>query len=413
VKGIPVLCEAWGPSYQEFARVSMNTGLPIVVGWDYHVTQRGRTREAVDQRKADVATIYTSDSRAAVEGVLKRHHVALVWVSALEQRTYGGDPLARFRGWPELLTPVYENPGVTIFAVAGIFGRETPPLTVEKVAEPAPGASPAPSEAGQPQEPLGKVGQPRAVAVDESGNVFVADFVNNRIQKFDSKLEPLLAWGRRGSRPGEFKDPCGVAVGPGGEVYVADTWNSRIQVFTPDGKFVREWNHGFFGPRGVAVDASGTVFVADTGNGRIVRSTADGRQELEWGGRGSGPGQLSEPQGIAVDGKGRVYVCDNGNARLAVFDRDGAFLLNVPVPGWQREVFSEPYVAVEPSGTIWVTVPRAGEIRALAPDGTLKLSLKSGSGGATWDKPVGLAFLSGRRLLVTDIENRIVVLPMP
>jgi len=412
VPGIPVLAEAWGPSYQDFARVSMNTGLPIVVGWDYHVTQRGHARADVERRKADVATLYGSPDRAAVEAVLKRYHVALVWVSALEQKTYGGDPAARFREWKDLLTPVYENPGVTIFAVKGNF-RGDASATIEQV-EPPPGApAEGASEPAPAQDPLGKVGQPRAAAVDAKGNIYVADFVNNRIQKFGPDLQPLLAWGRRGSRPGEFKDPCGIAIGPSGEVFVADTWNSRIQVFSPEGKFLREWNHGFFGPRGVAVDRSGTVFVADTGNGRIVRSTADGRKEAEWGTRGEGPGQLSEPQGVAVDGKGRVYVCDNNNARLDVFDRDGALLKAIPVPGWRREVFSEPYAAVDAAGTIWVTVPRESEIRAFAPDGTLKTVLKGGVGDVKWDKPVGIALLSGKRLLVTDIENRILVVPKP
>ncbi len=153
--------------------------------------------------------------------------------------------------------------------------------------------------------------------------------------------------------------------------------------------------------------------MADTGNGRIVRSSADGRKEREWGTRGSGPGQLAEPQGVAVDGRGRVYVCDNNNGRLVVFDRDGGLQRTIPVPGWRREVFSEPYAAVDAAGTIWVTVPRESEVRAFAADGTLKTVLKGGAGDVKWDKPVGIALLSGKRLLVTDIENRIVVVPRP
>jgi DNA-binding beta-propeller fold protein YncE len=311
------------------------------------------------------------------------------------------------------LTPVYENPGVTIFAVKGNFRGDASAATIETVERtPGPAAESAP-EGAPPQDPLGRVGQPRGAAVDAKGNVYVADFVNNRIQKFGPDLAPLLAWGRRGSGPGEFKDPCGLAVAPSGEVFVADTWNSRIQVFSPEGKFLREWNHGFFGPRGVAVDGGGTVFVADTGNGRIVRSSAAGRKEVEWGTRGSGPGQLSEPQGVAVDAKGRVYVCDNNNGRLDVFDRNGTLLRAIPVPGWRREVFSEPYAAVDAAGTIWVTVPRESEVRAFAPDGALKTVLRGGAGDVKWDKPVGIALLPGKRLLVTDIENRILVVPRP
>ena len=414
VRGIPVLCEAWGASYGEYSRVSMNTGLPIVIGWEYHVQQRSHSKAEVEKRIAEVETVYRSSDRTRVEEILKRYRVALLYVGPLERKTYAGGNLVRFREWSDLLAPVYENPAVSIFAVKGIFSGAAPVLTIERLVE-AKGEAPAAREEGPrpAQEPLGKVSQPRGVAVDAAGNIYVADFVNNRIQKFDPKLNPLLAWGRRGSVPGEFKDPCGVAVDRAGRVFVADTWNSRIQVFDADGKYLREWNHGFFGPRGVAVDGKGSVFVVDTGNGRVVRSDADGNKETEWGGRGSAAGQLLEPQGIAVDEKGRVYVCDNGNARLSVFDRDGALLRTIPVPGWQRAVFSEPYVAVEPNGTIWTTVPLSREIRAFSESGVLRTVIQGGDGGTLFEKPVGIALLPEKRLVVTDIENRIVVLPRP
>lgn len=121
IAGVPVLVEAYGPSYREFGRVSMNTGLPVVLGWDYHVFQRGQGWSEINRRKADVETIYTSSDRGTVAAVLSRYRVALVYVGEPERRAYAGGNLANFRRWTELLIPLFENPGVTIFGVNGVY----------------------------------------------------------------------------------------------------------------------------------------------------------------------------------------------------------------------------------------------------------------------------------------------------
>ena len=79
---------------------------------------------------------------------------------------------------------------------------------------------------------------PSGIAVDTSGNVYVADTDNNRIQKFTSDGNFIKEWGRTGSGPGEFSHPSGIAVMNSGNVYVADTGNNRIQKFTSDGKYI-------------------------------------------------------------------------------------------------------------------------------------------------------------------------------
>jgi len=406
VRGIPVLAEAQGPSYQDYSRVCMNTGLPIVLGWDYHVFQRGHTWEEINQRKEDVAMIFTADSKALVASLLRRYHVALVYVGTVERQTYNGANLHNFRTWTDVLTPLYDSSGVTVFAVNEGF---VPGVAVSSlpqvVARPTPAS--APSVEGVRQNPPGALRQPRSLAVDHDGNVYVADFGNCRIQKFDAKLKALAAWGKRGTGPGEFQDPCGVAIGPDNNVYVADTWNSRIQVFNATGVFLREWKADFFGPRGIAVDPrTGSVFVVDTGNGRVFRFSAEGILEKQWGEPGKEHAQFSDPVGIAVDDGGSVYVCDNGNGRLQVFNRDGRFARAMPVPGWRREVFSEPSVIVD-KGVVKVTVPLAGEIRSYTADGTLQTTLAAPVPESKEPaRPIGIALApDGGTLYVSDIAG--------
>jgi YYY domain-containing protein len=411
VRGLPVLLEAHGPSYQDFTRLSMHTGLPTVLGWDYHVFQRGHAQAEIDRRKADVLAAYTSTDETVVRQVLSRTHVALVAVGNLERRTYAGGNLARFEAWTDLLTPVYRNPEFVLFAVKGVFspGAAAVPVRVEELPTPTGSAEALPAA-----DVPGRLRQPRGAASDSAGRVWVADFGNQRIQLFGADGSPGLALGARGSGPGQFNDPCGIAVSPSGFVFVADTWNGRVQVFDAKGLWQREWGGGFFGPRGIAVDSGGSVFVADTGNGRIVRFDAFGRQEAEWG-KDAGAGKLADPQGLVAARDGKVYVADNGNGRVAVFDRNGGFVRAFDVPGWRRATFSEPYLALEANGLLWVSVPLEGEVRGYTPEGRLVTTLRGKDlpEGQRFEKPSGLALLPKRRLFVADLEGRFVVVPLP
>ena len=118
---------------------------------------------------------------------------------------------------------------------------------------------------------------PNGVSVDSSGNVYVADTNNNRIQKFDSSSTFITAWGSSGSANGSFSYPYGVSVDSSGNVYVADMFNNRIQKFDSSGTFITAWGSSgsatgsFDGPFGVSVDSSGNVYVADSGNNRIQK----------------------------------------------------------------------------------------------------------------------------------------------
>jgi len=77
----------------------------------------------------------------------------------------------------------------------------------------------------------GEFNNPRGIAADAAGNLYVADTDNHRIQKYDVAADTWIALGKKGSGPGEFHSPSGIAVRPdGGTVYVVDTGNHRIQI---------------------------------------------------------------------------------------------------------------------------------------------------------------------------------------
>jgi len=87
----------------------------------------------------------------------------------------------------------------------------------------------------------GNLKMPQGIAVDSSGNIFVADTRNHRIQKFTSTGTFVLTWGTLGSAEGQFNLPTDVGVDSLGNVYVADSGNNRIQKFTTLGTFVTAW----------------------------------------------------------------------------------------------------------------------------------------------------------------------------
>jgi hypothetical protein len=201
---------------------------------------------------------------------------------------------------------------------------------------------------------------PRATAVDSQGNVYVADDGGQRMQKFDSAGNFLLKWGSYGSAGGQFHDPWDVAVDSLG-VYVVDNNNNRIQEFDSSGGFLTMWGSlgsgvgQFNSPYGVAVDGSGNVYVTDTFNNRIEKFDSSGAFLTAWGTTGSGNGQFSSPRSIAVDRFGNVYVADSDNNRIEEFDSSGTYLTQWGSLGSGPGQFHVPSgVAVDGAGNIYV-----------------------------------------------------------
>jgi DNA-binding beta-propeller fold protein YncE len=194
----------------------------------------------------------------------------------------------------------------------------------------------------------GQFRYPQGLAVDFKGDVYVADFSNDRIQKFDSNGKFLKMWGSScnlkndrddhckdpdGEGPnqtgdGQFYRPKGIAVNPkSDEVYIVDKVNDRIQKFDSNGTFLSKWGSSgtgdgeFYAPEYIAIDPrDSTVYVGDENNDRIQKFDSNGTFLSKWGSSGTGIGQFHNPEGIGIDSRtGEIYVVDENNNRIQKF----------------------------------------------------------------------------------------------
>jgi uncharacterized protein (TIGR03437 family) len=178
----------------------------------------------------------------------------------------------------------------------------------------------------------GSVNHPEGVAVDGSGNVYIADTLDNAVRKVsqDGSIVTIAGNGNAGytgdngpATQAHLTQPRGVAVDANGVVYIADTGNGQIRRVDTAG-MITTVNTGssLKDPRGIAVDKSGNLYIADTGSNLVKRVAADGSLTTIAGNGTccySGDGglalnaQLNAPWGIAVDAAGNIFVADSGN----------------------------------------------------------------------------------------------------
>ncbi len=180
---------------------------------------------------------------------------------------------------------------------------------------------------------------------------------------FAAPLDPgptfLLAWGSSGGATGQFAFAHDLAVTGAGDVYVADYINNRVQHFDPSGTFLGSWPVSF--PTGITVALGGDVLLCS--NDTVIEYTSTGAEVRSWGSTGSGDGQFVNPNDIAVDPSGFVYVCDWGNHRIQKFTSTGAFVWASGSLGADPGQFESPTsIAYDPAGYIWVVDTGSGRI---------------------------------------------------
>ena len=187
------------------------------------------------------------------------------------------------------------------------------------------------SEFGSYGEDPGQFVWPTALALDDRGNVYLADEWLNRISIYTGDGEFVRSWGRSGSGNGELDRPAGLAIN-GDTIFITDSRNHRVQKFSLDGSYIGQF--GSFGsgegelnmPWGIGLDKDGNVYVADWRNDRVQEFTTDGEWRASFGQSGDAVGQFNRPNGVAVDAEGDIYVADWLNNRVQVLSPEGRFI---------------------------------------------------------------------------------------
>lgn len=259
----------------------------------------------------------------------------------------------------------------------------------------------------------GQFNQPRAVAFSPTGDVYVADTFNSRIQKFTPEGAFLTGWGSQGSGPGQFQYASSIATDAAGNVYVVDNGNCRIEKFTSDGTFLTSWGSlgsgdGQFNlPTGIAVSSANEVYVADQFNQRIQVFSADGAFRRKWGSPGSEPGQFAVAAAVAVDATGGVFVVDGDNHRIEKFTSDGQFLLSWGSFGTEPGQFDKPAgIAVGPAGRVYVADQLNHRIQEFTSCGEFLASWgNQGTGLGLFDRPTGIEVHPLGAIYVADYGN--------
>ena len=206
---------------------------------------------------------------------------------------------------------------------------------------------------------------PRGVAISHDGHILVTD--NHRLQKLTFEGDCVKSVGSSetgltGNGPLQFSYPMGITVHPTtGQIFVADTDNYRIQVLSNDLTYSHSFGmrgsspEQFNNPSDVTFDNEGYLYVADRDNHCIKKFTSTEQHISTFSSYGSNPGQISYPSSIIIDNN-LLYVSECGNNRISIFDTNGCFIHSFGKYGSGEGEFNSPRgITVDSLGNLYVS----------------------------------------------------------
>ena len=289
--------------------------------------------------------------------------------------------------------------------------------------------------------------EPKAIAIDGQGNLYVADYNNQSIRKITSSgvVTTLAGSGASGHQDGPgvtatFTYSLGLTVDLNGNVYVADSANNAIRKITVAGDVTTLAGGAGFGfangngaaakfnfPHDIAVSPNGNLYVTDFSNNVIRKITRDGTVSTYAGtgikGAADGPAataSFNNPSGIAVDAQENLYIGDYGNNLIRKISVGGIVSTiagngtagNANGTGTFATFTTPASIAIDGGGNLYV--PTAGnQIRIISPAGVVSTFAGTGAAGmtngpalsSTFNLPLSVAVGSNGTVYVADTLN--------